>query len=392
MLRKKIRNFHIDLNTTSACNMACKYCFEPKISNKKMDWDFVGLFIDWIKELINSKFFKEDYDILTINFWGGEPTLCYDEIRVIINHFELYDNIRFFIYSNGYEISGIEKTLLKYKDRVIINELPKLLLQVSYDGKKLQDKYRVNKVGKGTSNEVKNTIKWLNFEKIPFVIKSVVSPIDFDLMYESYEEIKELIYDNGMNTGYFPTIEYYNSINYTEEQIQDHLTKLRYSMTIITAKEIISILNKNGRVFFNWLRGNMSLCSAGQDFICIDYNGDIYSCHGCLYSENKKEHYFTNMMTNKENSIDWIKLLCHKNKINNNYIPNECQKCDTLICLKCNVVKYDNSKKEKYFDKWRDYSNQPILCGYYREVSKFIRIFRKKLGRDKLNGMYRSCK
>jgi radical SAM protein with 4Fe4S-binding SPASM domain len=383
MLKKRFRNFHIDLNTTSSCNMACKYCFEPKISDKKIDWNFVGLFIDWVIKLINSEFFKENYDILSINFWGGEPTLCSEEIGIIINHFEFYDNIRFFIYSNGYKISGIKNNLLKYKDRTVLNESPKLLLQVSYDGQELQEKYRVNKLGQGTSKEVKNTINWLNSEKIPFVIKSVISPNDFDLMYDSYKEIKELIYDSKINTGYFPTIEYYNSEKYTEEEILTHLNKLRFSLTLITAKEIISYKNYNQRIFFTWLKGNMSLCNAGQDFICIDYDGSIYSCHGCLYTENKKEHYFTNIMTNAENSIDWIKLICNKNKINNKYIPNECKKCNTLICLKCNVVKYENSKKENYFDKWRDYSNQPILCRYYKEASKFIRVFRKKIGEKK---------
>jgi radical SAM protein with 4Fe4S-binding SPASM domain len=372
--------------------MACKYCFEPKelipIGNK-LDFDFTKSFVYWVMDFVKSSFFIDNYDILSIDFWGGEPTLCSYEIKSIIDYFENYENIKFYIYSNGYDISDIKETLIKYRNKVVLDNSPKLLLQVSYDGEKLQDKYRVNKKGEGTSKRVKSNIEWLNDKEIPFVIKSVISPVDFDLMIDSYDEIKELIYNNNVNTGYFPTIEYYNSERFTEEEIQDHLSKLRYSMTIITAKEIISILDKNERLFFTWLKGNIALCNAGQNYISIDYDGNIYSCHGCFYS-NKKDHYFTNMLSNS-NSIDWIKIICNKNKLNNNYIPPKCEECDTLICLRCNVVKYENSKKENYFDKWRDYSNQPTLCRYYREASKFIKIFRNKLGRDKLNGVYRSC-
>ena len=42
------------------------------------------------------------------------------------------------------------------------------------------------------------------------------------------------------------------------------------------------------------INGNR-LCSAGKDSICVDLDGKIYKCHGCIFSDDKDSHYINNI-------------------------------------------------------------------------------------------------
>lgn len=374
-----IRILHFDLNLTQACNMRCDYCFEEKSINYFNMFEILYIRLD---EMLESDHFKKNYDMVNFNFWGGEPTLKYKEIIEMVERYKFNDSVKFFIFSNGYDISGLKYLLEYLKGVTIKGNHPKLTIQISYDGYPLHNMHRKDKDGNTTSGMVLGTIQWLDKNKIPYVIKPVIRPEDFKYMPEAYRDILRLTYEDDpdffKSQNYHPTIEYYNSEDITDEQADIYAEDLRKSLIRIASEELVRVKDLYKKPFFDWFFKSLALCSAGQHFFAIDVNGDIYPCHGCFYSK-PKDHKITNISLGRmpEDLIDFSSKL----RADNQCIPDECKSCETSYCMRCNVVKYDLSKKDKYIDRWRDYANQPNLCKYYKTVGKVSKVFHKVLGR-----------
>lgn len=137
--------FHVIL--TGECNSECKYCFGQAIEDS--DDGFVGFDVDYYLpkrmaydvKLLN-KFCSRDPECV-LTFYGGEPLLCLDDIRRIM------DGVRvkhFMIQTNGLLLNCLEP---KY-----VNRLHTIL--VSLDGSEaITDYYR----GEGTFRRVISNLK-----------------------------------------------------------------------------------------------------------------------------------------------------------------------------------------------------------------------------------------
>lgn len=366
--------YYVDLNVTKQCNFQCKYCFIDK--KGKQIFDEYANFVEFIFKLLESDFFKKNYDILGINFWGGEPTLFPSQIVNCIDDLAYYKNIRFFIFSNGYDLDiPLTYTLMKYRDKKV-GVHPRLCIQISYDGYPIHNMYRKSN-GKNTSQKVRENIRFLDKNKIPYVIKSTVPPEAFKYMYAAYVDIKNFAKECN-NTGfykninYFPTIDYYH-LDFTEDEMTEYCEDLENSLVKIAAQEA-----KDKTSFFKWFEPNRAICASGQHMVAVDTDENIYVCHGCLYGDNKDQHLIGNI-----NNNGIIEKLEKVSKYFGTDIADEgeCKNCDVSFCLRCNQAKYDNSKKEKYMEKWRDYTNQPNLCKFYKinsNVKKGLDLFRRK--------------
>ena len=374
-----IKIFHFDLNTTRACNMACDYCFEEK---KPSSFQYTDIFIKQMRELMDSDFFKENYQLLNINFWGGEPTLETSLIRDIFVEFKTDPRVTFFIFSNGYDLQDIKPLLSTASDMVVTGNHPKITIQISYDGPLIHDMHRKDKRGNPTEDKVVSSISWLDTNKIPYVVKPVIKPEDFRFLPLAYEYIKKLTYEDDpqffKSQNYHPTIEYYN-VNEDKEIVEENLRDLRKALIEIAGREVVAIKELNHKPFFSWFHKSLAICSAGAHFFAIDINGDIYPCHGMLYVDSKRYFKITNI--NDDNFIQKIKESSKMFTDVLKVIPDECISCETTFCMKCNVVKFQKSKKTKYIDRWRDYTNQPALCQYYKEVVKVSKVFDRLMRR-----------
>ena len=83
---------------TTACNFACPYCFEPKKKAKVMTVEVM----DGIISFINSHKKAED---LYLTWYGGEPLLAFDIIRILYNRIKAETNVTIkhhSITTNGY--------------------------------------------------------------------------------------------------------------------------------------------------------------------------------------------------------------------------------------------------------------------------------------------------
>lgn len=138
--------FHVIL--TTECNLQCRYCFGESMDD--FDEDFGDdLEVDYsLPRKISydlgylAKFCSKDTECV-LTFYGGEPLLCVDEIKQIMDKVEAK---HFMIQTNGLLLDKLEP---KY-----VNRFHTVL--VSIDGEEaLTDYYR----GKGTFRKVINNLK-----------------------------------------------------------------------------------------------------------------------------------------------------------------------------------------------------------------------------------------
>jgi len=137
--------FHVIL--TTECNLHCRYCFGEALED--VDADFSGFEVDYsLPKKIDyeidllDKFCKRDPDCV-LTFYGGEPLLCVDEIKQIMNNVKAK---HFLIQTNGLFLDRLEPEY--------VNRFHTILVSIDGD-EALTDFYR----GKGTFRKVINNLK-----------------------------------------------------------------------------------------------------------------------------------------------------------------------------------------------------------------------------------------
>jgi len=137
--------FHVIL--TGECNSQCRYCFAEAMED--VDEDFSGFDVDYslpkkigYKIDLLERLCKQDPECV-LTFYGGEPLLCTEEIKQIMNRVNAK---HFMIQTNGLFLDRLEPEY--------INRFHTIL--VSIDGDEvLTDYYR----GKGTFRKVVDNLK-----------------------------------------------------------------------------------------------------------------------------------------------------------------------------------------------------------------------------------------
>jgi len=372
-----IKMYNIDLTVTANCNFNCSYCFEHNHFENKNFKD-TNLFFQRIDELLNSNHFKLNYDGLLINFWGGEPTLNEKVIKTIYYYYKNNDKVIFFIYSNGSNVGPFMK-ILKEGSKNILMRRPKICIQISYDGFPIHDIYRKTKSNRITGEKTRNVIRNLWKNKIPSVIKSTITLDTFKYIDQAREDILNLSKEFPNNdfyksNKYFPTIDYYHLKQYSEKEIKQYEKELEKVLIKIVPKEL-EYNRINNKYFFNWFNPGKALCTAGRDMICINWNGNIFKCHGSVYDDDKNKHLLCNLKD--ENFIKKIEESYKLHNFNFGWEPDECKNCVATFCLRCNDVKFKNSKKSDYMKRWTDYTDQPELCKFYKLNGKIVRAMKR---------------
>jgi putative peptide-modifying radical SAM enzyme len=135
---------------TTECNLECRYCFGEALDD--MDVDFLDFDVDYsLPKKISydvdllARFCRLDPDCV-LTFYGGEPLLCVDEIRRIMDNVEAK---HFIIQTNG--------LLLDRLGREYVNRFHTILVSIDGD-EELTDFYR----GKGTFRKVVSNLKLID--------------------------------------------------------------------------------------------------------------------------------------------------------------------------------------------------------------------------------------
>ena len=182
----------IDLNVTSTCNLACTYCsegFECGLSTAYEENTEVTL--DNIEDFMG----KLNDPKRDIYFWGGEPFVNWEFCRGVMEKYKDDSNYSFFFYTNGVYLKKYMKELVRFHEA-----MPgRLSIQVSYDGKPVNDITRIDKAGNPSSSMVKSNYLAAKKAGLKVKMKSVLTAEHFHLIYEAFLDVIEL------DENYFPT-------------------------------------------------------------------------------------------------------------------------------------------------------------------------------------------
>lgn len=158
-MEKRLRHNSLSLTIapTSDCNFRCPYCYEKGIEHIHMDDSTIDALFEFAK--------KQEKKKLAVTWYGGEPTLCLDEIEKISDLFIEYygeDNYSATMVSNGYLLN--REAALKLKSKNVTN------VQITIDGpKEFHDKRRIFYDGSGSFDKIIE-----NIENIYDILKIVI--------------------------------------------------------------------------------------------------------------------------------------------------------------------------------------------------------------------------
>ena len=160
MLTPKIKNLVLSL--TGQCNFACRYCYAAEHNKEMMS---VETALAAVKMAVSS---LPEGEKFIIQFSGGEPLLNFKVLHAVVSY--VYENkvpAVLQIQTNGSLLSDqIAKYLFKNK----------VAIGVSLDGKpKVNDKLRLNKDGKGATEQILQGLEVLKRNNIACGITCVVT-------------------------------------------------------------------------------------------------------------------------------------------------------------------------------------------------------------------------
>jgi len=375
---KQVSNyFTLEITTTALCDLGCTYCFEGEKTDKnKLDAE-IGTIFKRIDDILNDElWFKKKYDYLSISFWGGEPTLNPTFIVEIMNHYKDNDRVFFHLYTNAFNIHNMNKII----DNV---DTKKLKVQVSYDGRVINDAYRLTQNKKATSNQVLNNLYILAQKGIDVSLKSTLPIEEMSALgktWDEYRDIQNMLWkvDKNLKISYSPTIDYVSVI--PDNQKEESVVAFRQEFLKIAKKEI-QFYKENGRYLCSWFGGedNRKHCSAGYNMAAIDQRGQLYACHGAIYSSEKEK--LVSGSIHDEKFIETLAAYTEQFAEPLKKIPKECENCVATTCMICPVVSHSKSKKEDFFDKWTD-SHVNNLCSFFKTFGEIDRAVSEYMFRE----------
>jgi len=301
MLNKKA--FHIMAKPMGAiCNLDCTYCFYLEKENLYPGSNF-RMPEQVLEEFIKQKIEANDTPGVNFAWQGGEPTL------LGIAYFEKVVELQK-KYSNGKKIENTFQTngiLLDDKWCEFFNR-NNFLIGLSIDGPKdLHDKYRVNKGGKPSFDQVVTGIELLKKHEVEFNTLTVVHDLNSRYPLEVYNFLKEI----GSGFMQFIPIVERKAVSSTNVNLTlvspDYKGNAEVTDWSVKSEEYGNFLIK---IFDEWVRKDAGkyfvqifdialeawygqepgLCVFREtcgDAMAIEHNGDLYSCDHYVYPENK---------------------------------------------------------------------------------------------------------
>ena len=180
-----VRKQMISFFMTTKCNLACKYCYTPKLKNLKKEDQQLSL--KFAKKGIDD--FFRDSPSRYIRFYGiGEPTLEIEKIKKICEYAREKAGDKLFVelQTNGCFSKSVRDWISKNVN----------VLWVSCDGPaEVQDAQRPTRGGKGTSKLVVENLTYLNqFKNIQVGVRATLT----DRMIERQEELVDYFHSLGI--------------------------------------------------------------------------------------------------------------------------------------------------------------------------------------------------
>ena len=277
--QKTPRAFHVMIKPIGPiCNLDCEYCFYldkeelyPETRSFRMD---DAVLENYVKQYIEAQEVNE----VTFAWQGGEPTLMgVDFFRQAIRYQQKYRRPGMQI-QNSFQTNA---TLLDDEWGEFFKR-NKFLIGVSIDGPpEIHDKYRYDKRGRPSSEQVIRGLRILQKHKVDYNILCVVNKHNAEYPKEVYTYFKGL---GAEFMQFIPAVEHFGGKNVSPRSV----TARQYGKFLCAIFDEW-VVNDIGRIFVQifdvaleaWLGYNPSLCVFNEtcgDALAIEHNGDLYSC------------------------------------------------------------------------------------------------------------------
>jgi len=374
----------IELNMTKTCNFRCTYCYEQEsadhvFKDDQPEFDLYEL-VDFIYDIKNSEFVREQFDgNIKLTFWGGEPLLRFELIKSLIESFEDYETVTFFLYTNGYFIKELEALI-----ELTQNTKQTFNYQISYDGHKVHSRNRKTLSGEQTVDTVYRNIKYLMAKyKKPVNLKPTI-PMgeDFQYLPDSFKDYLKLYYyakdelklKNLSNLQFKPTPTWAHRPSSKDATLENPGL---YEKALQEVADLDKLFYQiEGHHFFAWFKPSLAVCGAGKGLITIDRDYHIYTCHNFLYYDPKdvQGHILYNPKTDELDVLfKNMSMFRHCNACKSSRPTDKCKNCDVIHCMRCNTAIFASSDKSDFLDKWTDYGAQNDICELFKINNKVYR-------------------
>ncbi|MGE5342560.1 MAG: radical SAM protein [Candidatus Omnitrophota bacterium] len=291
---------------TDDCNFNCSYCPQKK-EKKTMNHQMIETAVDVFYPLL------KEHDSVLINFYGGEPTLAFEQIRHAVRLIEEknktgHKKIVFAMTTNG---SLLNHEMLNFFNR------HRFRMLLSFDGL-AQDEGRK----KGSFEKMLGIINGIrDYPDISFEINSVFSPRTIGTFTESMRFLIDL---EGPEVTF--------NIDALDEWGSEALDVLEKEMARFT-DFMITYYNEKGKMPVKNFRGDQKQkkvsegifhCNAGNDHMALTPEGDVWGCfHFHDYFKTRTDDpqyqdYHLGTLTDVTNFI--TNYDTHYSEIKNNYL------------------------------------------------------------------------
>ena len=368
------------------CNLDCKYCFYlekenlyPKPAGRSA-WAMSG---DVLEAYIRQYIEAQEAPVISFAWQGGEPTLLGVEFfqKAVALQKEYANGKQI---ENGFQTNGV---LLDGRWCEFLAE-NKFLIGLSIDGpRKLHDKYRVDKGGKPTFDDVMRGIGYLKKHGVDFNTLTVLSRHNSYHPLDVYRFLKEI--GSGF-MQFIPIVEriaegptpdglslvapdYQAGARVTEWSVEP-LQYGRFLCTIFDEWVRLDV----GRYYVQlfdvaleaWVGMEPSLCVFRRtcgEAMALEHNGDLYSCDHYVYPENRLGNVIESPLLTLVTSAQQRRFGQDKWDT----LPKYCRECDVRFA--CN----GECPKHRFIRTPDGEEGLNYLCAGYKLFFKHIDPFMK---------------
>ncbi len=355
------------LELTERCSNRCKYCaYSGKYRyNRPHGQSDMSLetAIKAVEYFMGKSRGNKDENPPAITFYGGEPLLCFNLIKEVVESIRkkgAFETYRFSLTTNGILLND---EIVEYFSKNNIS------IWISLDGpKKIHDRYRVFKDGAGTFDVIVNHLKRIKRLNPGYFNNNIsfnavlTPPYDFDAIidfffhrkrFESLKKKVKIQTVDAYDTSFFKDFE----LEKDHAAISKELARLRNRYKNALIKGVLEKLTIEEEFFFKPLHTiacrpmeqldathpPSGTCWPGQRRLFVDTHGDFYMC------ERVGSNY---RIGDVDQGFDYKEIL--EFFIHYDLFFKDCQECWAVrLCKKCfNDIRrgseLDKERKEKF--------------------------------------------